>query len=350
VIARIAPGDDGTDRIISAQPDNAGELKGSRRYCAAMGIGRDIGKAGRIAPPLWRALLFACLIVALPRLLPTAWQESLDAASASTPAKRQQEPGDSFPGSAYFLAEGALAPTPGIVAGSDPHIVRLDNGPAAPSTLFRGVTAVDRYRAANCLAAAIYYEAGNEPEEGQRAVAQVVLNRVRHPAWPNSVCEVVYQGTDRADLRCQFSFACDGAMARLPNAGIWAQARKIAVAALAGRTFAPVGLSTYYHTLAVSPPWSASLQPVAMIGAHIFYRWKGMAGQPAAFTNRYARLEVQSGPAPRAAISADIVMPAALAPPVDPSPVIAAVEHHPSSLPSSGIRPEYLSSGRPLTQ
>lgn len=297
---------------------------------------------------LLRVLLAVSAIVLVPRLLPSGWMTSLDAASAAAPHGRDSiASAQGFPGSAYFLAEGAFMPIRNASAQDDPHIYRLDNGPAAPSMLFRGITPVDRYRATNCLAAAIYYEAGNESEEGQRAVAQVVLNRVRHPAWPDSVCAVVYQGSERTDLKCQFSFSCDGAMGRLPNATGWGQARRIATEALAGQVFAPVGLSTYYHTLAVSPPWSASLQPVAVIGAHIFYRWQGAAGHPAAFTSRYARLELQSGPAPRAVIPPAATV--AIAPPVSPAPPVEPIAGQPQALvQTGGIWPEYLSSGRPL--
>ena len=77
---------------------------------------------------------------------------------------------------------------------------------------YRGRTALDRLRSLDCLAQAIYYEARSESEDGQRAVAQVVLNRVRHPAWPNSVCGVVYQGPMRAGGGCQFTFTCDGSL------------------------------------------------------------------------------------------------------------------------------------------
>ena len=78
-----------------------------------------------------------------------------------------------------------------------------------------GIGTNDRARALECLTAAIYYEAASESDDGQRAVAQVVLNRVRHPAFPGTVCGTVYQGSERAG--CQFSFACDGAMARAPS-------------------------------------------------------------------------------------------------------------------------------------
>ncbi|WP_070155312.1 cell wall hydrolase [Sphingobium phenoxybenzoativorans] len=304
-------------------------------------------ETGKLAT-LLRALLFAVAIVLLPRLLPSGWTQPLDKPEAKPPIILAGAAADNFPGSAYFLAEGAFTPIRNLTIGqSNPYIYRLDDGPTAPSVTFRGMTPVDRYRAANCLAAAIYYEAGNETEDGQRAVAQVVLNRVRHPAWPNSVCAVVYQGSERSDLKCQFSFSCDGAMARTPNATAWGRARRIAVEALAGKAFAPVGLATYYHTLAVSPPWSADLQPVAVIGAHIFYRWKGTTGQPAAFSDRYARFEFQSGPAPRAVLLSAPAL--AITPPVDPAPAPeqSAVQP-PPDIWNSNIRPEYRSSGRPL--
>jgi len=82
--------------------------------------------------------------------------------------------------------------------------------PAANAYVFAAHTPIDRMRSLDCLAQAVYYEARSEGENGERAVAQVVLNRVRHPAWPNSVCGVVYQGPMRAGGGCQFTFTCDG--------------------------------------------------------------------------------------------------------------------------------------------
>src|SRR3546814_13220413 len=92
-------------------------------------------------------------------------------------------------------------------------------------------------RSIECLAAAVYYEAGSESVDGQRAVAQVVLNRVRHPAYPNSVCAVVFEGAQRA-TGCQFTFTCDGAMRRTPSVAGWERARKVAEAAPAGKVYA----------------------------------------------------------------------------------------------------------------
>ncbi len=101
-------------------------------------------------------------------------------------------------------------------------------------------TAADKARAMQCLTDAIYYEASREPDDGQKAVAQVVLNRVRHPAFPATVCGVVFQGSEHHG--CQFSFACDGSMMRTPEPAAWTRARAAAAAALGGAVFAPVGL------------------------------------------------------------------------------------------------------------
>jgi spore germination cell wall hydrolase CwlJ-like protein len=121
-----------------------------------------------------------------------------------------------------------------------------------------------------CLAAAIYHEARSEPEVGQRAVAQVVLNRVRHPAYPKTVCDVVLQGALRV-TGCQFTFTCDGSLARRPEPGAWNRAMNIAEDALAGRNSAPVADATHYHTTAIRPYWASSLTKVAVLGSHIFY-------------------------------------------------------------------------------
>lgn len=145
-------------------------------------------------------------------------------------------------------------------------------------------------RAERCLTEAIYYEGALEPERGQRAIAQVVLNRVRHPAYPDTVCGVVFQGQERS-TGCQFTFTCDGARARAPMPELWARANRIAKAALGGAVEADVGLATHYHADYVNPYWSASLDTAGQIGRHMFYRWKGGAGQPAAFNMRYAGRE-----------------------------------------------------------
>ncbi|MET0249390.1 MAG: cell wall hydrolase [Sphingobium sp.] len=152
--------------------------------------------------------------------------------------------------------------------------------PAARPFAFAG-SATDLARATDCLAAAQLYEAGDDAV-GQKAVAQVVLNRVRHPAFPKTVCGVVFQGQERA-TGCQFTFTCDGALARTPGSAAWSRARTIAQAALAGAVYAPVGYATHYHTDWVVPYWSSSLDKITAVGTHLFFRWKGWWGTPPAF-------------------------------------------------------------------
>jgi hypothetical protein len=169
-------------------------------------------------------------------------------------------------------------------------LASVDN-PRAPAFVVRGAAPADQLRSLDCLAQAVYYEARSESEDGQRAVAQVVLNRVRHPAYPNSVCAVVYQGPQRAGGGCQFTFTCDGSLAAAPGGPGWAQARRIAAAALTGQVYAPVGHATHYHTQQVVPSWAFRLAKVAVIGAHSFYRLAGGWGEPGAFRQAYAGRE-----------------------------------------------------------
>jgi len=211
--------------------------------------------------------------------------------------------GESFPGSAFYYldaaADSAPAPLPGGSLAPDAH---WDNeapassltggfgaGPAARALRQAG-TELDRTRALSCLTAAIYYEAASEPDPGQRAVAQVVLNRVAHPAFPKTVCGVVYQGSERS-TGCQFSFTCDGALTRKPVRMFWDRAEAVARTALSGYVDADVGLATHYHTFAVHPYWAPSLHFLGQIGAHRFYRMAGPAGAEVAFHFAYAGRE-----------------------------------------------------------
>jgi spore germination cell wall hydrolase CwlJ-like protein len=145
---------------------------------------------------------------------------------------------------------------------------------------------LEQRRALLCLTQAVYYEAGFEPAEGRRAVAQVILNRMRHPAFPKSVCGVVYQ--HNSTPVCQFTFVCDGSLNRRPAAGAWNEAEKVARAALAGYVEQSVGGATHYHADYVAPRWAPLLTKITKLGAHIFYRWPGAWGQRSAFTGRYA--------------------------------------------------------------
>ena len=186
--------------------------------------------------------------------------------------------------------------------------------PAAAFVL-KGVGSAERERAVRCMTNAIYYEAALEPLDGQRAVAQVVLNRVRDPNFPKSICGVVYQGWDKV-TGCQFSFTCDGSQVRAPLAVIWNQNRKVAEAALNGYVMGAIGMATHYHADYISPYWAPTLVKVSQIGQHIFYRWPGDAGQPGSFTGVYAGGEtrlseaVLTGQAARAAAAAAAAQPA----------------------------------------
>lgn len=167
----------------------------------------------------------------------------------------------------------------------------FSTAPLVAAIPFRSLAEGDeRERAVTCLAIAAIYEAGGHAND-QMPVMQVILNRVRHPAWPNSVCGVVFQGSERR-TGCQFSFTCDGSMLRWrPSAASLASARKRAEAMLAGRVEKRVGLATHYHTDWVLPYWSSSLDKITAVNTHLFFRWKGYWGSQAAFKGSPAALE-----------------------------------------------------------
>lgn len=185
---------------------------------------------------------------------------------------------------------------PGAASGLEAH--RLNAAlPAARGALrparpfvFTPRSAEDRRRAVRCLTQAVYYEAALESPQGQAAVAQVVLNRVRDPNYPTSICAVVYEGAER-NTGCQFSFTCDGSLASEPVAWAWNRAKDAAERALAGRVASEVGTATHYHADYVHPWWAPTLTKISQIGAHIFYRWKGALGDTGAFVQAYAGRE-----------------------------------------------------------
>jgi spore germination cell wall hydrolase CwlJ-like protein len=156
----------------------------------------------------------------------------------------------------------------------------LGAGPVAvrPFTL-RG--ALDQSRDLECLTQAVYYEARGETPAGMQAVAQVVLNRVRHRAFPKTICGVVFQGASLGG--CQFSFACDGSVDREIDRIAWRRSQDIAARALDGRVMAAVGNATYFHTVAVTPDWSHYLVRIGQVGGHLFYRFSGRNGAASMF-------------------------------------------------------------------
>ncbi len=271
---------------------------------------RSGGQPPEPAPklPMKRRLMVLCAAIAVPAMAAPgdfgaiAADAPIDAgerhAFSDASAMPFETPGNSFPGSAfYYLADPpseALVALPTI----DPLDIGADGrelgelieaGPVASPFASLG-SGTSQSRALQCLAQAVYYEAASESEAGQRAVAQVVLNRVAHSSWPASVCGVVYQGSQRS-TGCQFTFTCDGSLRRKASAGGMTKARRIASEALSGSVYSPIGLATHYHTLWVNPYWAGSLDHVGTIGAHRFYKNRGRAGTKAAFTQSYAGYE-----------------------------------------------------------
>lgn len=338
-----------------------------------------------------RRILALVAAIAVPAMAaPDDWHafgrpasEPVAEAPAPMPFERA---GQSFPGSAFYFLEDApradyaaldnaasvFDPTGTGDASAAELAAARSAGPAARAFLSAG-SGLDRGRALQCLASAVYYEAASEAIGGQKAVAQVVLNRVAHPSYPDSVCGVVYQGSERR-TGCQFTFTCDGSLARKPMKAAWDRAMTVARQALAGEVYAPVGLATHYHTIWINPYWAPSLDTVGTIGAHRFYRWRGAAGRPGAFTSAYRGHEPAAAAHPRSLepSPAAATDPVALARAFEearsaaatatgaaarraPAPAYSqAVEARggdavftAGNLPSSGdVKPEYANSGR----
>ena len=202
------------------------------------------GKGGRLADPVRRP---APRAASRPHLRPVA-------SRVSAPPSRDEPMGTVAPPSADPFARPS--------ANRDGRYVapRLDlvTAPRIPDNDIE------------CLTQAVYYEARNESEEGQAAVAQVVMNRSRHGAYPKSVCAVVYQRNSRT---CQFTFTCDGSIGRgQVNLTAWRRAERIARDVHDGRSSIQLPKSSVnYHADYVRPSWGRRLERVRQIGAHIFY-------------------------------------------------------------------------------
>lgn len=233
-------------------------------------------------------------------------------------------------GSGTALAVPGNAPSPmaNLVADLDADAARHANAavafskdpievapPLVEAKVNADVGAADT--ALECLTAAVYYEAGGETLQGRRAVAQVVLNRVRHPSFPKTVCGVVYQGAERR-TGCQFTFTCDGSLARATSPSLWKKAEQVARQALAGMVEPSVGLATHYHADWVFPYWAPNLRKIAQVGSHIFYTWPGAWGRRRAFTQAPVWLDP-------------------LVPPV--ASVAADGNDQPTAPPAAGLRP-----------
>jgi spore germination cell wall hydrolase CwlJ-like protein len=223
--------------------------------------------------------------------------------AAPTPVPHNSTAGintDAFtalPGQASDAPLLAEATTPNADARAKNEAVPFVSGPipVAPPFKLAGSN-LDLERATNCLALAALAEAG-QSDIGQRAVIQVVLNRVRHPAFARTVCGVVFQGSERR-TGCQFTFTCDGSLARRYSETAWEAARGRSAQALAGYVFAAVGTATHYHTDWVFPYWSPKLEKLARVETHLFFRWPGQFGSKAALRMGYRGGEPAYGSTP----------------------------------------------------
>jgi spore germination cell wall hydrolase CwlJ-like protein len=218
---------------------------------------------------------------------------------------------DPFGGAREALAPWAPGEAPIVTAMGDPDVKQSALAPPGPDTdksvgesiAKKGeVTGVDqrprspaerlgltgdkkakRAKAEKCLANAVYFEARDEPVRAQIAVAQVVLNRVFSPFYPNEVCEVVYQNAGR-HLACQFTFACDGKSKAITEPDAWARAERIAKDTLDGKLWMPdVAKSTHYHDDWAHPNWVREMRKMDKLGGLIFYRprnWGDGTGEP----------------------------------------------------------------------
>ena len=243
---------------------------------------------GTLARAEWRVLISAALIGSGIGLGLGATYMAGGMAQAVTDHNRAARIAAAAAGgfSESVLRREAEAMTPAALRLARQNDPQADDTPAAPqiedrlkarrvAASGRFGSALDRGRELDCLTQAVYFEARGETPLGQAAVAQVVLNRVKHPAFPKTVCAVVFQGA--ATHGCQFSFACDGAMRRGREAGAWARARKIASRALSGAVAADIGSATHFHTTGVAPGWGPRMLRVTQVGLHVFYRFNPRA-------------------------------------------------------------------------
>lgn len=208
------------------------------------------------------------------------------AQGASPQELAQSRPDGSTPSAGRATALASVTPAslePEIIAASrmrlpafaEAHLARPEkplSGAGLPRHFAALIQPEQREAEKKCLAEAIYFEARSEPESGQAAVAQVVLNRVKSGLYPPSVCGVVYQNRHRYKA-CQFTFTCEGKALTITEPAAWLVAQRIAREVVDGETYLEaVGTSTHYHADYVSPWWSRRLKKTDRIGRHIFYK------------------------------------------------------------------------------
>lgn len=172
------------------------------------------------------------------------------------------------------LAPGEAAPVP-LTMSKELAYARED----LPATTFDGSVLDKKGKKVSdkelwCMATAIYFEARGESYRGQVAVGQVVMNRVAHKLYPDTICGVVFQNQSKRNA-CQFSFACDGIPETVTDNKSWKQAQQIAADVVSGKEYLPeVGYATHYHATYVRPAWAPRMKKVTKIGMHVFYQFK----------------------------------------------------------------------------
>lgn len=209
-----------------------------------------------------------CAALAAIGISSPAWAETgFDAAAALTAMVGQERASFETLSPARLEQMTRLAPARSLFPRRKPQAP-----PAPPDEVWLSkqpvATGGEQWR---CLTQALYFEARGETHKGLFAVAEVILNRVDSPRFPNTVCGVVNQGTGRRHA-CQFSFTCDGQPETITNAGAWERVGKVARVMLDGSPRTLTNGATYYHTVAVAPRWATRLAHTAQIGVHKFYR------------------------------------------------------------------------------
>ena len=222
----------------------------------------------------------------------------------------------------------------------------VSNSRAQPIRPFSFRGALDQSRDLQCLTQAVYYEDRGDTPAGMQAVAQVVLNRVRHRAFPKTICGVVFQRTAMGG--CQFSFACDGSINRPVDMASWRRSQAVAAKAMDGGVMASVGNATYFHAAAVNPDWSHYLVRIGQVGAHIFYRYAGRNGASSMF-NGLVQPSAPEAAAPAARDESEVIASLGPADGGTPSPSAnlflsttapaAAASPAPSEAPKSDAKP-----------
>ncbi len=251
---------------LSAQPASPERHADNTRFG-----GRGVGA---IRAPLGSFRLYASAgLVSV-----SALAVSIDSATSTAPVEPAKVAQDQFP----RLITPVDYPSPSL-SNLAPHLAVIANIEREPDGKVELVSRFDfsgsesgRSNAIECLAAAGLYEAGIGRHD-QTAVMQVVINRARHPAYPSSICNVVFQGSERR-TGCQFTFTCDGSLARTYSGSAWRSARITAASMLDGESDDRVGTATHYHADYVLPRWSHKLEKLTQIGSHIFYRFPGKSG------------------------------------------------------------------------